>query len=81
MLNDITFGQYFVANSLIHRMDARIKFLLLIFLIVLIFIAGNFISLGLTLAFILCIMIASKIPLKLYIKSVIIHSNFYLVQS
>ena len=53
MLNDITFGQYFVANSLIHRMDASIKFLMLIFLIVLIFIAGNFISLGLTLAFIL----------------------------
>lgn len=70
MLNDITFGQYYAKDSFIHRMDARIKLLLLVFLIVLIFIAGNFLSLGLSAAFLISIMLASKVPLRLYIKNI-----------
>ena len=70
MLNDITFGQYFVGNSIIHRLDARIKLVLLIFLIVLLFVAANMFSLGLCTALILGIMLASKIPFRLYLKNI-----------
>ncbi len=68
MISDITFGQYFPSNSIIHRLDPRIKFLLLIFIIVFIFI-GNMYGIGLSLLFSIVIMILSKIPLKVYLKN------------
>ena len=41
MLTDITLGQYFPGNSLLHRMDARVKIVLLFFYIVVIFLFDN----------------------------------------
>ena len=41
MLTDITLGQYFPGNSLLHRMDARVKIVLLFFYIVGIFLFDN----------------------------------------
>ena len=38
MLKDITLGQYFPGNSLIHRLDPRTKLLALILFIVTIFV-------------------------------------------
>ena len=70
MLNDITFGQYFVADSLIHRLDPRGKILFLVYSIVLVFLAGNFVSLGIIALFTLGVMLLSKIPLRLYLKSI-----------
>ena len=37
MIKNITLGQYFPGNSIIHRMDPRMKLVLTIALIVLIF--------------------------------------------
>ena len=68
MINDITFGQYFPIHSVIHRLDPRIKFLLLIFIIVFIFL-GDFHGIGLSLIFSIIIMIISKIPIKMYLKN------------
>lgn len=28
MLRDVTFGQYYLADSFVHKMDARVKLLL-----------------------------------------------------
>ena len=33
MLTDITLGQYFPGDSLLHRMDARVKIILLFFIL------------------------------------------------
>ena len=41
MLNDITLGQYFPGNSVIHRMDPRMKLILTILYIVGVFIVAN----------------------------------------
>ena len=41
MLKDITLGQYFPGNSLLHKLDPRLKLLLSIFYIVLIFLAKS----------------------------------------
>ena len=70
MLNDITFGQYFSGNSIVHKLDPRVKILLLIFLIVLVFVTGNLVSLGLVTLFTAIIMVATEIPFKLYFKNI-----------
>ena len=41
MLKDITLGQYFPGSSVIHRMDARVKLVLTIVFIVMLFAAHN----------------------------------------
>ena len=48
MMSDITIGQFFPGNSIIHKLDPRIKFVLIFAYIVLIFIAHNYIGLALT---------------------------------
>lgn len=68
MLKDITIGQYFPGNSVIHRMDARIKILISFLFIVLIFFVTNFPGYGLVLAYISLIILLSGIPVKYVIK-------------
>lgn len=69
MLKDITFGQYYSANSPIHRMDPRVKIVLLIVLIVFIFISKNAFALLLSALFVLTVTVISKIPIKLFLKN------------
>lgn len=69
MISDITLGQYFPAKSPMHRTDPRMKICLTVFSIVLIFVARNFLSLAVSVLFIGVGMACSKIPLKLYLKS------------
>ena len=47
MLKDITLGQYFPIDSPLHRMDPRTKIILLVFQIVLIFLASFLTGVGL----------------------------------
>ena len=42
MLEGISFGQYYSAKSFVHKMDARIKILLLIAYLVTVFVVKNF---------------------------------------
>ena len=44
MLSDITLGQYFPGNSLIHRLDPRYKIISMILYIVAIFTASSYLS-------------------------------------
>lgn len=69
MISDITLGQYFPQKSPMHRADPRMKICLVIFAIVLLFVAGNFASLALAVLFIGLGMALSRIPLNLYLKS------------
>lgn len=69
MISDITLGQYFPVKSPMHRTDPRMKICLTVFAIVLIFVARNFLSLAVSVLFIGVGMACSKIPLKLYLKS------------
>ena len=70
MIRDITLGQYYVSNSFIHKLDARAKILLLIYIIVLIFITQNTWSLLVVSLFSVVIMLLSKIPVKMYLKNI-----------
>lgn len=69
MISDITLGQFFPGKSPVHRLDPRLKILLTIFFIVLIFCSGNFVNLGLTLGVIFAAMLLSRVRLKTYFKS------------
>ena len=64
MLKDITLGQYFPGNSPIHKMDPRTKLLLLVGYIVALFTAGNYLTYGLCLGFLVTVIAISKIPPK-----------------
>lgn len=68
-MRDITLGQYFPADSVIHRLDPRVKILSLIAYIVLVFCTFNFASLAFIAAIVLMIILMSKVPLRLYLKS------------
>lgn len=68
MLKDITIGQYFPLNSVIHRLDPRVKLLYTFVFIIMIVVANNFVSLAFCVACALIITFASKVPLKTVIK-------------
>ena len=64
MLKDITLGQYFPGNSLIHKMDPRTKLLFLVVYIVALFLASGWIAYGVMFVFLAIIIAISRIPLK-----------------
>ena len=68
MLKDITLGQYFPGNSIIHRLDPRAKLIMLVVYIVALFMASGWVSYGLMLAFLLTVIKISTIPPKSIIK-------------
>lgn len=70
MLNDVTFGQYYPAQSFVHRLDPRVKILALIAFIVLLFCASNFYSLAACAIVIIAAIAASRVPFKSVLRSV-----------
>lgn len=68
MLKDITLGQYFPGNSVIHRLDPRTKLIFLLVYIVALFVAGNWISYGLMAAFLLLTIWISTVPFKAIVR-------------
>lgn len=68
MMRDITLGQYFPGDSVVHRMDPRTKILLVIVYIILTFMINNFIGYLVLAAFLFFSIITSHIPPKFVIK-------------
>ena len=68
MLKDITLGQYFPGNSIVHRLDPRTKLLVLVGYIVALFMANSWISYGVCLVFLAVTIGISTIPLKSIVK-------------
>ena len=63
-LKDITLGQYFPGNTIIHRMDPRTKLLLTVVYIVALFLADFLVSYGLLLAVLALWVAISKVSVK-----------------
>jgi energy-coupling factor transport system permease protein len=68
-MRDITLGQYFPADSVLHRLDPRVKILSLIAYIVLVFCTFNYFSLAFVALSVIVIVALSKVPFKMYLKS------------
>lgn len=69
MMRDFTFGQYFSAKSVIHQMDPRFKLPELIAIIVLIFMCKGFVPLFFVTAFVIWVLLLSKVPIKMYLNN------------
>ena len=68
MLKDITLGQYFPGNSVIHRLDPRTKLIMLVVYIVVLFMATNVVSYALVAGFLLAAIKISTIPMKSIVR-------------
>lgn len=68
MLKDITLGQFFPGKSPIHRMDPRTKLILTVVYIVALFIADNWISYLVMMAFLVSCIKISSIPPKSIVR-------------
>ena len=64
MLKDITLGQYFPGQSVVHRLDPRTKLTMLVVYIVTLFLAESWVSYGLMFLFLVTVIWLSTIPLK-----------------
>ena len=69
MLRDITIGQHFPGSSIVHRCDPRLKILVTIAYIVVLFMAANPLGIALSLGMLVLLYGVAKIPYKLILKS------------
>mgnify|MGYP003463887393 CR=1 FL=1 len=69
-MNGISFGQYYPSNSPIHRLDPRMKIILAIVYIVASFLCRNVFSFVLLLLTSLALILLSRIPIKVVLRSV-----------
>ncbi len=68
MLKDITLGQYFPGNSVIHRLDPRTKLIMLVVYIVALFMAAGWVSYALLFLFLVFVIKISTIPPKSIVR-------------
>ena len=68
MLKDITLGQYFPGNSIIHRLDPRTKLIMLVVYIVALFMATGWVAYAVLFAALVWVIKASTIPVKSIVK-------------
>ncbi|MCL2532041.1 MAG: energy-coupling factor transporter transmembrane protein EcfT [Oscillospiraceae bacterium] len=69
MIKDITIGQYYAGKSPLHRMDARMKLLLTLVFMVVIFLSQNFFSLGLVALATVLLCVLSRVPARMQLRS------------
>lgn len=71
MLNGgVTLGQFFPGNSLLHRMDPRVKLLLTLAFIVMVFLPRNWFGLGVAIVFLIVSAACSRLPARLLWRSI-----------
>lgn len=68
MLRDITLGQYYQTDSVIHRLDPRVKLVATIVFIIGLFVVDNVLGYVLAAAFLVMAIRLSRVPFKFMIK-------------
>lgn len=68
MIKDITIGQYYPGNSVIHKADPRVKIILTFIFMIVIFILNNYMSFSMMTLFTILVIIASDVPIKYTLK-------------
>lgn len=68
MLRDITLGQYYPVDSLLHRLDPRVKLMGTLVFIVSLFLFENFIGYIVATAFLVSMIILSKVPFRFMVR-------------
>lgn len=70
MIKDITIGQYFPGNSVIHRLDSRVKLLLDMLYLVILFTAQSYTGILVGMLFMVVCYILARIRLTMIFKSI-----------
>ncbi|MFT9056283.1 MAG: energy-coupling factor transporter transmembrane component T [Ethanoligenens sp.] len=70
MIRDITIGQYFPGESVVHRMDPRMKILLSLFYMATLFTAQSAVGLAIAAVFILVVTALAHIPIKMLLNGI-----------
>ena len=70
MLKDVAFGQYYPADSIIHRLDARVKMLITLLFVIAIFFIKSYFGFMLTAVILIGIVLLAKLPMMSVLKSV-----------
>lgn len=68
MIRDITIGQYYPADSPIHRLDSRVKLILTLLYIISLFVIKSFIGYAIVIAALAIVVKTSKVPFKFMVK-------------
>ena len=68
-MREITLGQYYPVKSVLHRMDPRMKLIIMVLYIVMIFFIKTFIGFGIVLIFLALTIALSHVPLLKVLKS------------
>lgn len=69
LINKFTLGRFFSGDSFIHKLDPRVKIILLVVLLVATFLSSNYLALAINLAAAIIFVMATKISAKIYFKS------------
>lgn len=68
MIRDITLGQYYPADSVLHKLDPRVKLLGTLIFIISLFVVDNLIGYLLAAVFLLSCIAMSKVPVKFMVR-------------
>lgn len=68
MIRDITIGQYYPADSFIHRLDPRVKVVCTLLFLVSLFVQDSFLGYAIATVFLAFVIRISKVPLKFIVK-------------
>ena len=68
MLKDITLGQYYPVNSIIHRLDPRVKLMGTLIYVISLFCFKGILGIAIITAFLAACIILSRVPLKFMLK-------------
>ena len=69
-MKSVAFGQYYPSSSVMHKLDPRVKIVIGIFYIVASFLCKNVFSFALLITSALLLILMSKIPVKIVLKSI-----------
>ncbi len=70
MFRDVAFGQYYPANSVVHRLDPRVKLILTLLYVIGIFFVKSYFGFMLTAALLILIILVARLPMASVLKSV-----------
>ena len=68
MLKNVTMGQYYPVDSVVHRLDPRVKLILTILFIVAVFMSHSFVGYILLLGFLIFACKVSNVPFRFLLK-------------
>ncbi|MBQ9369739.1 MAG: energy-coupling factor transporter transmembrane protein EcfT [Clostridia bacterium] len=69
-MNNIVFGQYYPSGSVVHRLDPRVKLVMVLLYIVTIFFVVDYAMYGALFLFVLAVALLSKVPLRILFRTV-----------